>query len=119
MNGMKHVPASVISSARIRDLLEIDNVAQGAPGSRSEGSVCRHSASAVFVEFERTLIQERIRAGIAKAKASGTKSGRPFGRPTIDNARQLQIEALLRDGHGIRKVARMTGSGNGEMEVAA
>jgi DNA invertase Pin-like site-specific DNA recombinase len=80
----------------------------------------------LFAEFERALIQERIRAGIANAKANGTKSGRPFGRPTIDNARRLQIEALLRDGHGIRKVARMTGSGNGvvgrikrEMEVAA
>jgi len=64
-------------------------------------------------EFERALIQERIKAGIAKAKASGTKSGRPFGRPTIDDARRLQIEALLRDGIGIRRVARMTGSGNG------
>jgi DNA invertase Pin-like site-specific DNA recombinase len=67
----------------------------------------------VFAEFERALIQERIKAGIAKAKASGTKSGRPFGRPTIDDARRLQIEALLRDGIGIRRVARMTGSGNG------
>lgn len=67
----------------------------------------------VFAEFERALIQERIKAGIAKAKASGTKSGRPFGRPTIDDARRLQIEVLLRDGIGIRRVARMTGSGNG------
>jgi len=67
----------------------------------------------VFAEFERALIQERIRAGIANATANGTKSGRPFGRPTIDDVRRLRIETLLRDGVGIRRVARMTGSGNG------
>jgi len=67
----------------------------------------------VFAEFERALIQERVRAGIAKARATGTKSGRPFGRPMIDDTRRLQIERLLRDGIGIRRVARMTGSGNG------
>ena len=67
----------------------------------------------VFAEFERALIQERIRAGIAKAKASGTKSGRPFGRPTIDHERRLEIERLLGEGIGIRRVARMTRSGNG------
>jgi DNA invertase Pin-like site-specific DNA recombinase len=67
----------------------------------------------VFAEFERALIQERIRAGIANAKANGTKSGRPFGRPTIDHDRRREIEALLREGIGIRKIARMTRSGNG------
>jgi len=67
----------------------------------------------VFAEFERALIQERVRAGIAKARATGTKSGRPFGRPMIDDTRRLQIERLLRDGIGIRRVARMTSSGNG------
>jgi DNA invertase Pin-like site-specific DNA recombinase len=67
----------------------------------------------VFAEFERALIQERIRAGIAKARENGTKSGRPFGRPTIDDDRRREIEALLREGIGIRRVARMTGSGNG------
>jgi DNA invertase Pin-like site-specific DNA recombinase len=67
----------------------------------------------VFAEFERALIQERVRAGIAKAKANGTKSGRPFGRPTIDSERRLEIERLLGEGIGIRKIARMTRSGNG------
>jgi DNA invertase Pin-like site-specific DNA recombinase len=36
----------------------------------------------VFAEFERNIIQERIRAGIAKSRAQGTKSGKAFpGRP--------------------------------------
>src|SRR3954452_19709993 len=29
----------------------------------------------VFAEFERSMIVERVRAGVARAKASGTKSG--------------------------------------------
>jgi DNA invertase Pin-like site-specific DNA recombinase len=67
----------------------------------------------VFAEFERALIQERIKAGIAKAKQTGTKSGRPFGRPVIDESRARQIRELLAQGIGIRRVARMTGRGNG------
>jgi DNA invertase Pin-like site-specific DNA recombinase len=35
----------------------------------------------VFAEFERSMIVERVRAGVARAKASGTKSGKAFGRP--------------------------------------
>jgi DNA invertase Pin-like site-specific DNA recombinase len=35
----------------------------------------------VFAEFERAIIRERVLAGIERAKASGTKSGRRFGRP--------------------------------------
>jgi DNA invertase Pin-like site-specific DNA recombinase len=35
----------------------------------------------VFAEFERSIIQERITAGIARARAQGTKSGKAFGRP--------------------------------------
>jgi DNA invertase Pin-like site-specific DNA recombinase len=67
----------------------------------------------VFAEFARALIRERIRAGIAKVRANGTRSGRPFGRPTIDHDRRSEIETLLGEGIGIRRVARMTGSGNG------
>jgi DNA invertase Pin-like site-specific DNA recombinase len=33
----------------------------------------------VFAEFERAMIQERVRAGFARAKAQGTKSGKPAG----------------------------------------
>ena len=35
----------------------------------------------VFAEFERAMIRERVNAGIARAKAGGTKSGKAFGRP--------------------------------------
>ena len=38
----------------------------------------------VFAEFERSIIQERINAGIARARAKGTKSGKAIGRPSFD-----------------------------------
>jgi DNA invertase Pin-like site-specific DNA recombinase len=34
----------------------------------------------VFAEFERSIIQERIAAGIARARAQGTRSGKPIGQ---------------------------------------
>ena len=34
----------------------------------------------VFAEFERAIIQERIQAGLARARDKGTKSGKPIGR---------------------------------------
>ena len=44
----------------------------------------------VFAEFERSLIVERVRAGIARARTAGTKSGKAFGRP-----KYLQSERTL------------------------
>ena len=41
----------------------------------------------VFAEFERAMITDRIRAGVARVKATGvTKSGKPTGRPRTDAA---------------------------------
>jgi DNA invertase Pin-like site-specific DNA recombinase len=35
----------------------------------------------VFAEFERSIIRERVIAGMRRAQAKGTKSGKPMGRP--------------------------------------
>src|SRR5215471_6578871 len=35
----------------------------------------------VFAEFERSMIQERVRAGLKRAKAEGKRLGRPRGLP--------------------------------------
>jgi DNA invertase Pin-like site-specific DNA recombinase len=47
----------------------------------------------VFAEFERSIIQERVRAGMARAKERGTKSGKAIGRPAIAAAKQAAIRA--------------------------
>jgi len=65
----------------------------------------------VFAEFERAIIQERIHAGLARAREKGTKSGKAIGRPQIDRRRAQQIRAELQKGTGIVKTARLTGAG--------
>ena len=64
----------------------------------------------VFAEFERSIIQERIRAGIARARLSGTKSGKPIGRKSIPAMKQEAIRAALALGDkGQIKIARELG----------
>src|SRR5215472_2346701 len=45
----------------------------------------------VFAEFERAMIQERVRAGLARAKAEGKQ----LGRPTIDPKLEAAIKSAL------------------------
>jgi DNA invertase Pin-like site-specific DNA recombinase len=66
----------------------------------------------VLAEFERAIIQERIAAGIARARAKGTRSGKPFGRPRLSADREAAVRAALANGTGIRKTARLVGTGN-------
>jgi DNA invertase Pin-like site-specific DNA recombinase len=64
----------------------------------------------VFSEFERSIISERVVAGIARAKIKGTKSGRPFGRPPIPPGTRAAIrEAYKRGDGGYRTVAKQFG----------
>ena len=44
-----------------------------------------------FAEFERAIIRERVLAGMARARAKGTKSGNPIGRPPVHPARRAAI----------------------------
>jgi DNA invertase Pin-like site-specific DNA recombinase len=39
----------------------------------------------VFAEFERAIIQERVRAGLARAKSEGKQLGRPPDSPRAGN----------------------------------
>ena len=65
----------------------------------------------VFAEFERAMIQERVRAGLARAKEKGTKSGRPIGRPRTSPAIESKIRRERRKGHGVLKISRAIGVG--------
>jgi DNA invertase Pin-like site-specific DNA recombinase len=71
----------------------------------------------VFAEFERSMIQERVRAGLARARAEGTKSGRPMGRPKTDSATEKAIRAALSKGDtGMHKIAGQFGVGTGTVQ---
>ena len=58
-----------------------------------------------FAEFERSMIKQRIHAGLRRAVAKGTKLGRPS---TADDV-QDRIRRALRDGLSIRKTAAKFG----------
>jgi DNA invertase Pin-like site-specific DNA recombinase len=49
----------------------------------------------VFSEFERSMIRDRVRSGMERAKATGTKSGKAIGRPAVPTAINQKIRALV------------------------
>ena len=55
----------------------------------------------VFAEFERSMIQERVRAGLRRAQDDGKK----LGRPRIARQLEERILAALKAGETIRGVA--------------
>jgi DNA invertase Pin-like site-specific DNA recombinase len=67
----------------------------------------------VFAEFERAMIQERVRAGLARAVAEGTK----LGRPKTEAAIEKTIRAALQKGDaGMHKIAARFGVGTGTVQ---
>jgi DNA invertase Pin-like site-specific DNA recombinase len=72
---------------------------------------------AVFSEFERAMIVERVRSGLAKAKAKGTKSGRPIGRPRIPERTLQQIrQEYAVGGTSYRRLAKKHGISVGTVQ---
>lgn len=63
----------------------------------------------VFSEFERSMIQERVRSGLERAKASGVK----LGRPRLELTKKQRIEKLLSTGKSINSVAKLVRVGTG------
>ena len=59
----------------------------------------------VFAEFERSMIQERVKAGLVRAKANGKTLGRP---PLAAQVRKQILDAKER-GLSVRKIAEETG----------
>ena len=61
----------------------------------------------VFSEFERSMIVERVNAGLARTVAKGTK----LGRPTIEPIKERNILTHRSVGHGKLWIARTVGVG--------
>jgi DNA invertase Pin-like site-specific DNA recombinase len=70
----------------------------------------------VFAEFERSILQERIHAGIARARRNGTKSGKPIGRARISGKLEEAIRATLASGKGVHSTARLHDVGAGTVQ---
>ena len=61
----------------------------------------------VFAEFERSMIRERVKAGIARVRAEG----KTFGRPRVSSVVETAIREALAKGTGRRKIASQLGVG--------
>lgn len=57
----------------------------------------------VFAEFERAMIQDRVRAGLARARSRGTRLGRP---PVLTQAQIRQIRSDRVAGMSLRALGR-------------
>ena len=59
----------------------------------------------VFAEFERSMIRERVMAGLDRARSQGKRLGRPPIPPiTVDKIKRLREEGL-----SLRKIAKQVG----------
>jgi DNA invertase Pin-like site-specific DNA recombinase len=85
---------------------------QGLDTSTPEGRVMLQMLG-VFTEFERGMIRERVKAGIARAKISGAKAGNAIGRPSVSDCIKDEARALLFAGYSEREVSRLLGIGKG------
>jgi DNA invertase Pin-like site-specific DNA recombinase len=68
----------------------------------------------VFAEFERAMIAERVRAGLARARGEGKRLGRPPIAPTLEKRIR---EALAAPGRpGVRVIAKQLGVDPGTVQ---
>jgi DNA invertase Pin-like site-specific DNA recombinase len=65
-----------------------------------------------FAEFERSMIRQRVNAGLKRA----VEQGKTLGRPRTDDKTESAILRHLKAGTGIRKTARLVGVGVGTVQ---
>lgn len=66
----------------------------------------------VFAEFERSMIVERVKAGLSRAKSQGKQ----LGRPRLNAKIEANVKALRVEGKGIIKIAKELGIGVGTVK---
>ena len=96
MNALAELESLGIAFVSLRDNLDLST-----PSGRLMFQII-----GAMAEFERSLIQERVRAGLRNAKAKGKKLGRP--RVYVDES---AIEALRTSGASWRAIAQKLGVG--------
>lgn len=75
------------------------------------------SLLASLARQERVKIRERVKAGLDRARATGTRSGRAIGRPLVIFDRGKAID-LRGQGASLRAIARKTGVSYGSVRRA-
>lgn len=98
VNALAELEARGVAFVSLRDNLDL-----GTPSGRLMFQII-----GAMAEFERALIQERVRAGLRNARAKGRRLGRP--RVVVDARR---IAALRASGASWAKIAEELGVGEG------
>ena len=65
----------------------------------------------VFAEFERSILQERVKAGLERAKVQG----KTLGRPKVPPIKVRKIKELREQGLSYRAIAKRTGVSHGKV----
>lgn len=95
----------------VRSLEEFQHLGVGFISLREQLDLASPTGRVMFAvigamaEFERELIRERIQAGLRRARAQGTRSGKPIGRPRRVFHRN-QVASLRSEGHSLRAIAQ-------------
>jgi DNA invertase Pin-like site-specific DNA recombinase len=63
----------------------------------------------VFAEFERSIIQERVRAGLRRAVSEGKQLGRPRLAADLERRISVALKARKETGDSVRKIAARFG----------
>src|SRR5712691_6816190 len=82
----------IISAPRLSEALDFTT-----PAGRAMAGLL-----AIFAEFERDILRERVKAGIAQAR----KRGKPHGRPSTVASRAGEVRALSAAGLSQSAIAR-------------
>jgi DNA invertase Pin-like site-specific DNA recombinase len=104
VNALAELESRGIAFVSLRDNLDLST-----PSGRLMFQII-----AAMAEFERALIQERVRAGLRNARAKGKRLGRP--PMFVDSAR---IAVLRQQGRGWKSIARELNVGVGTVLKAA
>ncbi len=84
---------------------------QGLDTSTSSGKAMFQMLG-VFAEFERAIIQERVKAGLARARAQGKR----LGRPPVSARTEYRVRKARAKGMGIKRIANHVGVGVGTVQ---
>ena len=79
------------------------------PSGRAMFQMC-----GVFAEFERAMLVERTKAGLARARARGMR----LGRPPVPPVTKRRIAKLRQQGKSVRVIAKATGLSIGAVHKA-
>jgi DNA invertase Pin-like site-specific DNA recombinase len=85
---------------------------QQALDTTTPGGKAMFQMMGVFAEFERSMISERVKSGLARAKSNG----KTLGRPKVSDEVEEQILALRNQGLGILKIGKELGVGTSTVQ---